>query len=54
MIVTGGQTTDNVTILVSVFPPVAVMVNVAVHVPLEEVAKVIILPVDEKPDPEAT
>ena len=37
------QTTVNVTVLVSVVPPVAVMRYVAVHVPVEVVDKVIVL-----------
>ena len=44
MIVTTGQTTLNVTVFVLIVPPVAVMVNVTVHVPVEVVAKVIVLP----------
>ena len=38
-----GQTTFNVTVLVSVAPPDAVMRYVAVHVPVEVVGKVIVL-----------
>ena len=38
-----GQTTVNVTVLVSIAPPDAVMVYVAVHVPVEVVGNVIVL-----------
>ena len=54
MIVTTGQTTLNVTVFVLIVPPVAVMVNVAVHDPLVVVGKVIVLPEDVNPDPVAT
>ena len=50
-----GQTTVNVTVLVSVVnPPSAVMVYVAVHVPFAVVGIVIVLSVAAMPVPEAT
>ena len=49
-----GHITVNVTVLDFVAPPSAVMRNIAVHVPTVVVAKVIVLPDDEIPVPDAT
>ena len=48
-----GQSTVNEIVLDTVVPPSAVMVNVTIHVPVEMVGKVTVLPDDVIPVPEA-